>query len=47
MNRQAVDSADAFRRIARAARPGDVFTLFVYSPEIEQRQLKTVRVEDR
>jgi serine protease Do len=47
VNRQAVDSADAFRRIARTARPGDVLTLFLYSPELDQRQLKTVRVEDR
>ena len=29
-----------------APRAGDVMTLFVYSPELEQRQLKTVRVED-
>jgi serine protease Do len=47
VNRQPVDSADTFRRIARSARPGDVLTLFLYSPELDQRQLKTVRVEDR
>lgn len=47
INRQQVDSADAFRRLAREARPGDVLTLFVYSPELDQRQLKSVRVEDR
>ena len=41
------DSAEAFKRLARASRAGDVVTLFVYSPELEQRQLKTVRVEDR
>ena len=46
VNRQRVDSAEAFKRIARASRAGDVVTLFVYSPDLEQRQLKTVRVEE-
>jgi serine protease Do len=47
INRQPVDSVADYRRIARGARQGDVLTLFVYSPEIDQRQIKTVRVEDR
>ncbi|MGE3704109.1 MAG: trypsin-like peptidase domain-containing protein [Vicinamibacterales bacterium] len=47
VNRQPVDSADRFRRLAREARPGDLLTLFLYSPDIDQRQLKTIRVEDR
>ncbi len=47
INRQRVDSADAFRRVARDARPGDILTLFVYAPDVDQRQLKTVRVEGR
>jgi serine protease Do len=47
INRQRVDSAADYRRLARAARQGDVMTLYVYSPEIDQRQIKTVRVEDR
>ena len=47
VNRHPVDTAESFRRLAREARPGDVLTLFVYSPELEQRQLKTVRVEER
>jgi serine protease Do len=47
INRQRVDSAADYRRLARAARQGDVLTLYVYSPEIDQRQIKTVRVEDR
>jgi S1-C subfamily serine protease len=45
INRQPIASADEYRRIARTARPGDVLTLFVYSPELDQRQLKTVRIE--
>src|SRR5438309_4584207 len=47
INRQPVDSVAEFRRMARAARPGDILTLYVYAPEVDQRQLKTIRVEDR
>ena len=47
INRQHVESAVEYRRIARAARPGDILTLYIYSPDLDQRQLKTVRVEDR
>jgi serine protease Do len=47
INRQVVASAAEYRRIALAASPGDVLTLYVYSPELAQHQLKTVRVEDR
>ena len=28
-------------------RPGDVLTLYVFVPDLDERQLKTVRVEDR
>jgi len=47
INRQRVESAAEYRRLARAARPGDVLTLYIYAPDLEQRQLKTIRVEDR
>jgi serine protease Do len=47
VNRQRVESAADFRRIARAARPGDVLTLWIYSPDVVQRQLKTIRVDDK
>jgi serine protease Do len=47
INRKPVETAADYRRIANAARPGDILTLFLYSPELEQRQLKTVRVEER
>src|SRR5262249_574792 len=45
INRQRVESVAEFRRITRAAHPGDVLALYVYVPDLEQRQLKTVRVE--
>jgi S1-C subfamily serine protease len=47
INRQRVESVADYRRIARAARPGDILTLWVYSPDLVQRQLKTIRVEER
>jgi serine protease Do len=47
INRQRVESVADYTRLARAARPGDILTLYVYVPDLDQRQLKTVRVEDR
>jgi serine protease Do len=47
INRERVESIADYRRIARAARPGDILTLYVYAPDLDQRQLKTIRVEDR
>jgi serine protease Do len=47
INRQRVESVADYRRIARAARTGDILTLYVYAPDLDQRQLKTIRVEER
>ena len=47
INRERVESIADYRRIARAARAGDILTLYVYAPDLDQRQLKTIRVEDR
>jgi serine protease Do len=47
INRQRVESVNEFNRVASAARPGDILTLYVYSPAAEQRQLKTIRVDDQ
>jgi len=47
INRQRVESVADYRRIARAARAGDILTLYVYAPDLDQRQLTTIRVEDR
>ena len=46
INREPIGSPAEYRRIARAARPGDVLALYVYSPG-GQREIKTIRVEDR
>src|SRR5437763_1765842 len=47
INRERIESVADFRRIARAARPGDLLTLYIYEPDVNQRKLKTIRVEDR
>src|SRR5882672_3582940 len=47
INRQRVESVAEYRRLVRAAHVGDILTLYIYSPDLDQRQLKTVRVEDR
>jgi serine protease Do len=46
INRHPVDSLADYRRIAGAVRQGEVLTLYLYSPDLDQRQIKTVRVED-
>ena len=47
VNRQPVDSVETFKQIARRTRPGEVFALMLYAPDIAQRFVKTVRIEDR
>jgi serine protease Do len=47
INRQKTESAADYRRLARAARPGDILTLYIYAPDLDQRQLKTIRVDER
>jgi serine protease Do len=45
INRQPVESAAQYRRVARTAHPGDVLALYVYYPDLDQRRLLTVRVD--
>ena len=48
VNRRPVRSIEEYRRLTGAARPGDVLAIYTYVPEIQQRQLRTVRIlEDR
>ena len=47
LNRKPVRSVADYRRAASAAHPGEILTLFLYAPEASQRQLKTLRVDDR
>lgn len=45
INRHPVRSIDDYRRLTAAARAGDILTLYLYKPEIEQRALHTVKIE--
>ncbi|HUP38747.1 MAG TPA: trypsin-like peptidase domain-containing protein [Vicinamibacterales bacterium] len=47
INRRPVNSADAYNRLARAASPGDVLAVYVYTPGTEQRSIRAVRVDAR
>jgi S1-C subfamily serine protease len=47
INREHVESTADYRRLMHAARAGDVLALYLYFPDLEQRRLVTVRVEDR
>jgi serine protease Do len=47
INRRPVESAVEYRRLVRDARPGDVLAFYIYVPDIQQRKIVTVRVDDR
>jgi serine protease Do len=47
INRKPVESVVDFRRVAGATRAGDVLALYVYVPELAQRKLVTVRIDDK
>jgi serine protease Do len=47
INRQPVPTVEEYRRAMREVRGGDILTLYVYVPSTSQRQLKTVRVDER
>jgi serine protease Do len=45
INRQRVESVARFRRLLEAARPGDPLAVYVYAPDLDRRNIKTVRVD--
>jgi len=45
VNRQQIASAADFVRVTRAVKPGDVLVLYVYLPDVDQRILRTVRID--
>ena len=47
INRQPITSVDDYYRMTRRARPGDILTMYVYKPELNQRTLETVKLEQR
>jgi len=46
-NRKPILSVSDSNPISAAIRPGDVLALYVYTPDAGERQLKTVRIDDR
>lgn len=47
VNRRPVRTVEEFRRATSGARPGDVLAVYLYVPEIQQRALRTVRIDER
>lgn len=47
INRRPVRTIDDYRRLTAGTRVGDVLTLYVYKPEIAQRTLQAVRIDER
>jgi serine protease Do len=47
VNRRPVRTPEEYRRLTNAARPGDILAVYTYVPEIQQRQLRTVRIDER
>jgi len=45
LNRQPVDSVARFRRLLETTRPGEPLAFYIYLPDIDQRNIKTVRVD--
>jgi S1-C subfamily serine protease len=47
VNRQHVNSVAGLRRVLEQARPTDALAVFVYIPDIEQTNIRTVRIDPR
>lgn len=47
INRKPIVTVADYRRIVSAIQPGDVVTLYVFAPDLNQRQLKTIRLDTR
>jgi serine protease Do len=47
INRRPVNSVDAYNRLARSARPGDVLAVYVYMPGSGARSIRAIRVDAR
>jgi serine protease Do len=47
INRQPVRSVAGMRRVLAAVRPGDAMAVFLYVPDIEQKSIRTVRMDVR
>ncbi|NOT27136.1 MAG: PDZ domain-containing protein [Acidobacteria bacterium] len=47
INRQPVRNIGDFRRLTDSVRPGDILTMYLYKPELNQRALETLKIDPR
>ena len=47
VNRHPVRSLDEYRHVTAGVRKGEVLAFYLYSPELQQRRLQTVRADER
>ena len=47
VNRRPVDSVAELRRVLEQSRRGDTLAVFVYIPEIEQKNIRALRMDAR
>jgi len=47
INRQRIQGLEDYRRLTDNARPGDILTLYLYKPELNQRALETIKIDER
>ena len=47
INRQPVHSVAGMRRMLASVRPGDAMAVFLYVPDIEQKSIRSVRMDVR
>jgi len=47
INRQPVNSVAGFRRVLSGVRAGEAMAVFIYIPEIDQKNIRTVRMDPR
>jgi serine protease Do len=45
VNREPVDSVAKMRRVIERSRPGDALAVFIYIPEIDEKNIRTVRMD--
>jgi serine protease Do len=45
INRQSIRSVDDYRRVTSSVRSGDVLAVYVFKPETERRELRTLKVD--
>ena len=47
INRRPILTVDQYQQMTSQVRPGDILTIYVYKPELNQRTLETVKLDER